>query len=349
MNGAVWTMTCRIAGYLIAALAIASAAPAAAQAPRPWLVPELLAAAKSEGSTLTIYASMNEEEALPYWAIFEQATGIKVNFVRMSDSNIRARIAIEHRAGQRSWDLVATTPVYRLGNDILAQFDPPHAKDLIAQARDSERRWYGYSGNYNTPAYNTTKVRPEELPKTYEDFLDRKAWIGKIAIDATDTEWLSGVFAHYGEERGNKLVRDIVAALKPVVIDGHLNLARQVGAGEYWVALNNYVPLTINLKLAGVPTDFWALDPVALAFGSIGIYTHAPHPKTALLAANYMLSHEGQTFLTRKGRLPTRTDVATNPPGVMEVLGQKKVIHTITSATEQRRMQQTFNEIFRPR
>ena len=340
-------MICKIAGLLVAALAFAS--PAVAQTSRPWLVAELLAAARSEGSTLTIYASMNEEEALPYWAIFEQATGIKVNFVRMSDSNIRARIAIEHRAGQRSWDLVATTPVYRLGNDILAQFDPPQAKDLIAQARDGERRWYGYSGNYNTPAYNTTKVKPEELPKTYEEFLDRRQWAGKIAIDATDTEWLSGLFAHYGEERGGRLVRDIAAALKPVVIDGHLNLARQVGAGEYWVALNNYVPLTINLKLAGVPTDFWALDPVALAFGSIGIYAQAPHPKAALLAANYMLSHEGQTFLTRKGRLPSRADVTTNPPGVMDVLGQKQIIHTITSAAEQRRIQQTFNEIFRPR
>jgi len=144
-------MMLRIAGCLIAALVLTSATPGAAQAPRPWLVPELLAAAKSEGSTLTMYASMNEEEALPYWAIFEQATGIKVNFVRMSDSNIRARVAIEHRAGQRSWDLVATSPVYRLGNEILAPFDPPQAKELIPQARDPNRRWYGYSGNYNTP------------------------------------------------------------------------------------------------------------------------------------------------------------------------------------------------------
>ena len=136
-------MACKIAVYWFAALAIASATPADAQGPRPWLVPELVTAAKSEGSTLTIYASMNEEEALPYWAIFEQATGIKVNFVRMSDSNIRARVAIEHRAGQRSWDLVATSPVYRLGNELLAQFDPPQAKDLIPQARDPNRRWYG--------------------------------------------------------------------------------------------------------------------------------------------------------------------------------------------------------------
>jgi iron(III) transport system substrate-binding protein len=343
------TMMRRIANCLIAVLALMNASPGAAQAPRPWLVPELLAAAKSEGSTLTMYASMNEEEALPYWAIFEQATGIKVNFVRMSDSNIRARVAIEHRAGQRSWDLVATSPVYRLGNEILAPFDPPQAKDLIPQARDPNRRWYGYSGNYNTPAYNTTKVKPEELPKSYEEFLDRKQWTGKVAIDATDTEWLAGLFAHYGEDRASKLLRDIVAALKPVVIDGHLNLARQVGAGEYVVALNNYVPLTINLKLAGAPTDFWALDPVSLTFGSIGIYTQAPHPKTALLAANYMLSHEGQSFLTRKGRLPSRSDVATNPPGVLELLGSKTIVTTMTSVNERRRMQQAFNDIFRPR
>jgi iron(III) transport system substrate-binding protein len=331
--------------FLIASVAT----PVGAQESRSWLVPEMLSAAKSEGSTLTIYASMNEEEALPYWAIFEQATGIKVHFVRMSDSAIRGRVAIEYRARQRTWDLVATTPVYRLGSEILAQFDPPQAKELMPQARDPDRRWYGYSGNYNTPAYNTTKVKAEELPKTYEEFVDRKQWAGKVAIDATDVEWLTGMLAHYGEERGKTLVRDIVTTLKPAVIDGHLNLARQVGAGEYWVALNNYVPLTINTKLAGVPTDFWALDPVALAFGSIGVNTQAPHPKTALLAANYMLSHEGQTFLTRKGRLPSRPDVGTNPPGVMDVLRQKKIIVTMTSADEQRKAQQTFNEIFRPR
>ena len=74
---------------------------------------------------LTIYASMNEAEALPYWKTFEDATGIKVNFARMSDSTIRARIAIEARGRQRSWDLVATSPVYDLGDDLLAQFDPP--------------------------------------------------------------------------------------------------------------------------------------------------------------------------------------------------------------------------------
>ena len=39
-----------------------------------WIMPDILAAARAEGE-LTIYASMNEEEALPYWRVFETATG----------------------------------------------------------------------------------------------------------------------------------------------------------------------------------------------------------------------------------------------------------------------------------
>src|SRR5260370_3399982 len=179
---------------------------APAQAQPSGMMPDIRADGKAEGE-LTIYASMNEEEALPYWRVFEEATGIKVSFVRSSDANIRARIAIEARARQRSWDLVATTPVYNLPDELLQQFDPPEAKNLMAQARGPNRRWYGVTGNYNSPAYNTNLVKKTELPQTYEEFLAHKEWAGKIAIDATDSEWLTGIFQHYGDDRGRKLAQ----------------------------------------------------------------------------------------------------------------------------------------------
>jgi iron(III) transport system substrate-binding protein len=352
MPGHLKPVTCAIALSLLMAGVADFARPAAAQSQpssQPsWIVSDLLAGAKAEGE-LIVYGSMNEEEALPFWQLFQDASGIKVSYVRSSDANILARIAIEYRARQRSWDLVATTPVYRLPDEVLLQFDPPEAKNLIPQARAPNRRWYGVYGNYNSPAYNTNFVKQADLPKSYEEFLDHKEWAGKIAIDATDSEWLSGIFANYGEERGRKLVQDIVATLKPVVVDGHLVVARSVGAGEYWVALNNYVGLTINVLLSGAPTNFWALDPVGLAFGSVGVSSQAPHPKAAQLAANFMLSREAEQFLTKRGRLPTRTDIETNPPGVIDALQQKKVIVTISSAEQQKKMQATFNELFRSR
>ena len=341
-------VTCAIVSGLLVAGVPDFAATAVAQSQPSWMIPDLLAGAKPEGE-LIVYGSMNEEEALPFWQLFQDTSGIKVNYVRSSDANILARIAIEYRARQRSWDLVATTPVYRLPDEVLLQFEPPEAKNLIPQARAPNRRWYGVYGNYNAPAYNTNFVKKADLPKTYEQFLSHEEWAGRVAIDATDSEWLNGIFSYYGEERGRKLIQDLVATLKPVVVDGHLVIARSVGSGEYWVALNNYVGLTINVLLSGAPTDFWALDPVGLAFGSIGVNSQAPHPKAAQLAANFMLSREAQQFLTKKGRLPTRTDVETNPPGVIDALQQKKVIVTISSAEQQKKMQTTFNELFRSR
>ena len=66
-----------------------------------WIVPDLLEPARKEGA-LTIYSSMNEQEGLPLWKLFEDATGIKVNYVRSSDTALMGRIAIERRAEQHS-------------------------------------------------------------------------------------------------------------------------------------------------------------------------------------------------------------------------------------------------------
>jgi len=314
----------------------------------PWIYPSLLQAAKQEGA-LVVYSSVNEQEGLPLWRIFETATGIKVAYVRASDTVLMSRVAIEFRADQKSYDIIQTTTVNKLPPQLLATFDPSEAKNVAPAARDPGRRWYGVYANYNAPAYNTNYVKVTELPRTYEEFLDRKQWAGKIAIDATDNEWLKAIYEHFGEARGARLVQDIVATLNPVVTDGHLALARAVGAGEYWVALNNYVNLTLNVKLAGGPTDYWPLEPVALFFGQVGVSAKAPHPNAARLAANFMLSRECQAFLARFGRLPTRADVQSVPTGVVDNLAVKKVVTVLLNPDEEKKWQRAFDAIFRKR
>jgi iron(III) transport system substrate-binding protein len=343
-----WRRTNASLAGLLGLLIATTGSSARSQEAQSWIIPDLAASARAEGA-LTIYSSMNEQEGLPLWQMFEDATGVKVSYVRSSDSIILSRIAIESRARQKSWDIAVTTTVNRLPNDALAQFDPPQAAGLIPQARDPNRRWYGVYANYNTPAYNTNLVKASELPRSYEEFFERKQWAGKIALDDTDDEWLSAIITHYGEERGKKLLKDIVAVLKPVMVDGHLALARSVGAGEYWLALNNYASLTLNVQLSGAPIDFWALDPVALFFGSVGVSAQAPHPKAALLAANFIVSREAQQFLTRRGRMPTRPDVPVNPAHVGDVLKERKIIATIFAGDEQKKWQGLFKDIFKAR
>ncbi len=323
--------------------------PATAQAQAPsWIIPDLLQAAKAEG-TLTIYSSMNEQEGLPLWKKFEEATGIKTEYVRANDNALMARTAIERRTQQRTWDVVVSTVVSRLPQDFLLPIEPPQAKQIKPQALDPNKRWYGVYANYNTPAYNTKMVKLEELPKSYEEFASKKEWAGKIAIDVTDAHWLNAMYIHYGEEKARKIVSDIVAALKPVTVDGHLALARSVGAGEYMVALNNYASLTSNVKIGGGDTDYWVLDPVALFYGQVGVNTLAPHPNAAKLAANFLLSKEAQEMLPRAGRLPVRADVTPNPPDSFTRLESKKVILIQFSGEEEKKWLKLFQDLFRPR
>jgi iron(III) transport system substrate-binding protein len=329
---------------------VLSLTPAAAQAPqsRPWLDPALLAAAKAEG-TLTVYSSTNEQEGLPLFKIFEEATGIKVQYVRAADSVLTSRMTIEFRANQKSYDIVHMTTINKLPPQLLEAYEPAEAKNILPEARDLGKRWYGVYANYNSPAYNTQKVKASDLPTTYEEFAKQKEWAGQVAIDGTDNEWLKAIFEHYGEQKATQVIKDMVATLKPVVTDGHLAMARATGAGEYAISLNNYVNLSSNVKLAGSPIEIFALDPVALFFGQVAINAKAPSPNAAKLAANFMLSQECQQFLAKFGRLPTRSDVKDNPPGTVELLRKKKVITTLLTPDEERGWQRRFTELFKPR
>ena len=163
-------------------------------------------------------------EALPFWKLFEDATGIKVELIRASDVVLIGRIAIEQRARQRSWDLLLSPAVSRLPRDFLQPADLAEAKNLMAEARDPDRRWYGVYANYDVPSFNSKLVKASDLPKSYEDFLNHKEWAGKIAIEQTDTQWV---------ERAVHLLRrsmrpqadpasELSQTLNPVLIDGRV-------------------------------------------------------------------------------------------------------------------------------
>jgi iron(III) transport system substrate-binding protein len=321
-------------------------APNAQAADQTWLDKDLLAKAKAEGGNLIVYGSMNEEEALPFWKIFDQITGLKTVYVRASDVKLMARITVEARAGKAGWDLLQTTAVHKLPDEWLAQFDPPLAKELPAIAKDKDRRWYGVYANYNSPSFNTNLVKKEDLPKTYEDFLKRKEWKGRIAIDTADNEWLYGLVQHYGEEKAVKLLKDIQKTLDVRGVSGHGALARSTGAGEYAVSLNNYTNLAIRVGIRGNPIDWWVLDPVAVFYGQVGMSAKAPNKSAAMLGANFLISKEGQTQLAKSGRIPTRTDVTPNPPDVLERINTRKIIPAVLSDKDERKYQKLMDSIF---
>jgi iron(III) transport system substrate-binding protein len=307
----------------------------------------LLKAAKGEGA-VTLYSVTNEEEALPELKVFEDATGIKVGYIRGGGAELMSRMMIENRAGKSMWDVLASSGIELMPTEQLMDYIPPEAAHLDPQAMDKEKRWYGLYTIQYVPAYNTNAIKPAELPKTYEDFTKNPEWRGHVVIDSTDRVWLAGLISYFGPERGKRLVEDVVASVHPILQKGKLGTVRSLGAGEYWITLNNWASLTTGLKMAGTPVDFWALDPVVLSYGEVGGNAKAPHPNAARLLMNYLLSAEAQAGRTKWGRVPTRADVETNPPGIMERFKGKAFVRPNLTAAQESYWQKTFNQWFNP-
>jgi iron(III) transport system substrate-binding protein len=239
--------------------------------------------------------------------------------------------------------------VNRLPTALTRAFDPPEAKNLRPEARDPNRKWYGSYAAYNAPAYNTKLVKAEDLPKTYEEFLEKKQWAGRVAIDTGDREWMLGILRHFGEARGRKLLEAFAEVLQPVIVDGHLALARALAAGEHLVALSNYTMLTSNMQLTGAPTEFFPLDPVSMFISQVGVSAKAPHPNAALLAANFLISREAQQFAAKTGRLPTRDDVEPTPRDALQRLKTKTIVPILINGEESRAAQKLYDQIFKKR
>src|SRR5262244_277749 len=265
----------------------------------------LIAKARAEG-TLTFYTSMATTESGPLAQAFEKKYGVKVQLWRALSENVLQRALTEARGGRRSMDVVETNApeVEALAREeVVAEFSSPSLADLPPWAIPTHRRWFADRANLWVVGYNTGKVRREELPATLEGFADPR-WSGRLALEATDSDWMYGVVNFMGEERGLAFFRKL-AALKPEMRKGHILVAQLVAAGELAVCLTTYSGNADSIKAKGGPIDWAAVEPLVGRPQAIALAKNAAHPHAALLFADFMLSPDGQKLLVDMGRIPS--------------------------------------------
>lgn len=266
----------------------------------------LLQGARREGSVV-LYTSLATSESVPLTQAFERKYGVKVQLWRALSENVLQRTITEARARRNAVDVIETNSpeLEALARERLtSEFFSPHVAKLPAWAVPANRQWIGDRMELFVVAYNTAKVRREELPATYEGFLDPK-WKGRIGIEATDQEWLAALVKRWGDERGLAFFRKL-AAMGPDVRKGHVLLAELVSAGEVPVGLTAYYANVASMKRRGRPIDWAPVEPLVGRPQGLALAKDAPHPNAALLFAEFLLSPEGQQMLESMGRLPAR-------------------------------------------
>jgi hypothetical protein len=155
----------------------------------------------------------------------------------------------------------------------------------------------GVYANYNTPAYNTAKVKASELRQPRE-FMERKH--GRQGRDRrTDNDGSRPYWSSSWRDEGTRLVRGSWRRSNRrhrwPFGDGPCNRR-----GEYWVSLNNYVNL--DEREAGATPSVVARS--TLTFGQVAV-DERRRTAAARLAANFF-SARSASSLAKFGRLPTQ-------------------------------------------
>lgn len=266
--------------------------------------------ALKEGGTLNFYgtlAQVNAEKILP---VFEKRfPGIKINHVDATSDKLVARAVTEARGGKTLGDVLQVplenvTQAYDQG--LLLETNLPEAAAYPAGLKGTF--WTSSDLQYFIAAWNTSLVKKEEEPKTYDDFLHPR-WKGRLIAEPRDLEMLLA-FAKYRFKSDEKAIDywKKIAAQNVEFHKGHSQLAELLVAGQAAACLTCYSHHYPSRIRKGAPVNYMLSEGIASINGT-AIFKGAPHPNTALLFARWVASEEGQKAMSQGGRNPAHPKV----------------------------------------
>jgi iron(III) transport system substrate-binding protein len=277
----------------------------------------LIEGARKEGA-LVFYTTFPTEYADRLLDPFRARYGVKVSVWRARSELVLSRVLAEARGGGAGADVItviATATEAMRRERLLQEVRSRHHAELLPSAVPAHRQWVAQLNHVFVHAYNTDKVKKDELPRTWRDLLDAK-WKGRLAIEGDDHEWLSSVIADMGEAAGAAFFRELVAKNGLSVRSGHPLLTNLVASGEVPLALTVYQYSVEQAKKKGSPIDWFVIGPAVSIPNAIGVPKKAPHPHAALLLYDWLLSPEGQRILAKIGYVPTNVKVESPVKGV---------------------------------
>jgi len=286
---------------------------------------KLIEAAKKEGSiaywtTMTLTQSKEVIDAFQKKYPF-----IETELYRTGGDALFNRVLTEHRAGRNTWDVAVSRGdffTHLMKYNLLAAYRSPEAKNIPTDLVDTKGYWTAYYVNPYALGYNTRLVKKADVPKTYEELLDPKWKGGKISIDTTAYTFLYGLILAWGEEKAVSYFKKL-AAQDVVPMRGNTNRVQLVMAGEFPLIIA-YAPTIQRSTSIGAPIDWVPLEPVPVQVNMVVLSAHAPHPNTAKLFIDFMLSQQGQQQLVGFQRIPTRRGIDPNPARLFK--GYKHIV-----------------------
>ncbi len=275
----------------------------------------LLRRAEAEGK-VTFYTSTAPEDIQSLLMAFGMRYPfIKPEMVRDKGTVLRERITQEYRQGGSGADVIELTEI-NLGKlkqkGLLQPFSSPEAKLYPGELQEADGSWVAEQKNFLVLAWNTQLMEGTPVPQDYHGLLDPRLK-GKITLEAHDACWMAALMACWGEKKAMAFFTSLGLQVKNVRT-GHQIIAEQIAAGSLVLSPTIHSNNSEWLKRRGLPIDWRPLQPVVVELVGVALPTDPPHPHSALLLIDFILSEEGQKILRLWKRVPCHPKVQADPP-----------------------------------
>lgn len=264
----------------------------------------------SDKPAVTLYTSVDEPFAREVIAAFEKQSGIRVAIKIDSEAGkttgLVRRIDAERNRPQAdvfwSSELFNTIKMGRQG--LLAEYRPP-AEGIPDRYKDPAGRWTAFGMRARVLAFNTSKVKPEELPTRWREIADSR-WAGVLGVAdprfGTTRGHFAAFLAAWGEPTYAEFVEQLSRTLGDKLQDGNAAAARAVARGELHICATDTDDVYVRQD-AKEPIDMVFPDMgdggTLLIPNSVAMIANAPHPDEAKRLIDFLTSEQTERMLAR--------------------------------------------------
>ena len=279
----------------------------------------LVELAQKEGSVV-FYTSMDAGDARSLTQAFQRKyPGIKTDFYRAGREAVFSRFGLEQKAARYVTDVISVGEFHTLElkkQGLSTRYLSPEMQAFAPEFRDPQGYWTCVYLTVAVLAYNTNRVKPDELPRRYEDLLSAK-WKSRMALDANEERWVPGLMQTRGRDKTVNFLKAL--AQQDIYIRRGRSLHTQLLlAGEFDVQIVAYWHEVSRLMKEKAPIGWVGVEPAISGAPQISLVTKAPHPNAGRLLIDFAISAEGQGLIAKLGRVAARPGI--KPEGYPEKL-----------------------------
>lgn len=265
----------------------------------------VLAPAYVFAQSITVYSSVDEENAQKILSAFTKSTGIDVNFIHLSSGPAIARIEAEQVNPQADVWMGAPSENHVLAKErgLTQPYQSPNAAVLDPKFVDSEYYWTSFYMNPMGVAVNTewANAHGVALPETWADLL-KPEFKGEIQMptpqsSGTGYNLVAGMVMDWGEDAAFDYLRQLDANIQTYTQSGTAP-SQAVAIGQTGVGIQ-FTPAFLQLMDEGYPLALvFPSDGVGYEAPAVSILKGAPNVEGAQKLVDWLISKEAQDLLS---------------------------------------------------